>query len=384
MLRTGSNKRTAPAVRDGTAHSRQHVRDEVALDLGTVAYGARERIPSRSGGAAGRMRAVRRVSSIVPVVVGIAIAAPAAGEPTAVLDYRRGVGAEGCPDEQAIRDRVAARLGRDPFREQADTRVTVAITASPTDLHAVIHIMGDGAAGGERELHAAVGECAALSDAAALAIAMALDPIAIAGAAPGAPTVVAPGAAPDAPAVVAPLAPPPPLLRGGAVTQPSAPTSLRGRLEAIVGRGASPGTAIGLSFGAELGRGRWSLAVEGRADLGGVESLPDGGDVSGRVLAAALAPCVHDHRLAACAVVTAGALRAAGHDVAEAREVTSPYLAGGARIAWSTAERPLRLDLHLDALAPLARTELRVGDDAVWTTAPVAFVLGIGVSRSFL
>ncbi len=42
--------------------------------------------------------------------------------------YRRGQGAERCPDEPAVREAVKVRLGYDPFRSEAARTVTATIT----------------------------------------------------------------------------------------------------------------------------------------------------------------------------------------------------------------------------------------------------------------
>jgi len=51
-------------------------------------------------------------------VLALARAAAAAPAPKAHLLYVRGPGAQRCPDEQAVREVVARRLGYDPFAER--------------------------------------------------------------------------------------------------------------------------------------------------------------------------------------------------------------------------------------------------------------------------
>lgn len=66
--------------------------------------------------------------SVVPVLVAsLGIAREASASPSARLLYVRNVGAEGCPDESALRKSVAARLGYDPFFPWATTTVLATI-----------------------------------------------------------------------------------------------------------------------------------------------------------------------------------------------------------------------------------------------------------------
>ncbi len=93
------------------------------------------------------------------------------------LSYTREVGTEACPDEQALRAAVIARLGRDPFRGGAQASVSVRMTAVGQHIKALIQTenLGEQSAG-EREVSADARECGELVSSAALAIAIAIDP----------------------------------------------------------------------------------------------------------------------------------------------------------------------------------------------------------------
>jgi hypothetical protein len=54
--------------------------------------------------------------------------------PTARLDVERGPGAEVCPDADALRSAVAARIGRDPFDPDAARILRVRITRTARNL----------------------------------------------------------------------------------------------------------------------------------------------------------------------------------------------------------------------------------------------------------
>jgi len=138
-----------------------------------------------------------------------------------------------------------------------------------------------------------------------------------------------------------------------------------------------------VAAGASLRGGGLSLGLEGRADLPASTSLRVG-EASTALLVASLVPCVHLRTVATCALVTGGALRAAGRGLVDPRQVTLPYAALGARLAVAipfTAR--LSLALHGDLSAPITKTELQVDGAAVWTAPILSVALGLGVAATF-
>ncbi|HJL18642.1 MAG TPA: hypothetical protein RMH99_23475 [Sandaracinaceae bacterium LLY-WYZ-13_1] len=122
-------------------------------------------------------------------------------------------GAEGCPAEPALAADVERRLGYDPFRPPFGQSLEgVVARAEGRWTVTLLNRDADGALLGRRELSSEQPACAALGDAVALAIALAIDPEA----AMRAPTPAtpdpspAPGAADEAPADEAPDDPPAP------------------------------------------------------------------------------------------------------------------------------------------------------------------------------
>jgi hypothetical protein len=147
--------------------------------------------------------------------------------------------------------------------------------------------------------------------------------------------------------------------------------------------GVAPAAGWGLEARIGARRGELSLAVEGRADFAASQALSSGG-VSASLLVASLVPCAHWRNLAACALASAGVLRAAGHGLVDARQVSDPWLALGARLGGEVPLRgPLFVTAHLDAVAPLVQTELKVGEAVVWTTPAVAFAAALGLAVAF-
>jgi len=107
--------------------------------------------------------------------------------PTSRLTYARGSGAEACPDETAVRQAVAARLGYDPFFPSAEKTIVARIVRTKDELRATVELVDEhGLMRGVRELKASAGQCGELVATMALAISIAIDPTnpAILGAAP--------------------------------------------------------------------------------------------------------------------------------------------------------------------------------------------------------
>lgn len=297
------------------------------------------------------------------------------------LEYDRDPGAERCPDEMELRLGVMARLGRDPFAEDAATAVSCWIQVDGAGLRAVIDV---GAAA--RVLTSPRRDCVELADAVELAIALAIEPAA---AAPALPAVTPSPSLPP----MAPLLPPEPLdpsfSRLPVVTRAAPPRAAGAPLVVHVGMAAfaalwvAPNVAPGVSIEAGGRHRDISFSVEGRADL--PASTPAmGGSVSASLLLLSAVPCGHRGGLALCGLISAGALRSAGHDLHMPREATTPYLGVGARLAWQIQLGPaLWARVHADMVTSLIATTLRVGGIDVWTTPFLGATTGLGVIGTF-
>ena len=112
-----------------------------------------------------------------------------AGAPVGVhLSWVRGDGAAGCPDAGFIEAQVAARLGDAPFRRPPTQFVEALVTRPAQTLLVAIAMRGaDGALLGSRTLTSAADDCRSVANAAALTIAILIDPDALLRAAPPAP-----------------------------------------------------------------------------------------------------------------------------------------------------------------------------------------------------
>jgi hypothetical protein len=126
-----------------------------------------------------------------------------------VLDYRRQAGAEGCPSKPELESEVRDILGRSPFARKAPRTVRCVLRADDGGLAARVQLV-DGRSGrvlGVRELSAAGPGCEELGGAVALAIALAIDPLARPPRPPAAPTVTATPPKPPPAAAAAPTSP---------------------------------------------------------------------------------------------------------------------------------------------------------------------------------
>lgn len=357
------------------------------------------------------------------LLVGVAIAsasalAQAAPPPKARLVYERRAGAERCPDEGVLRRAVAARLGYDPFRDDASVTIAAQIEGRGAALHARL-TRRDGREGGPgvRDFDAADGDCEGLLTTMAIAISLAIDPFYVE--APR-PTASAPlSASPPSTSASPSSAATPPLPSAASVasvaatpsrpsaavatqrpstaaasTSTSAPAPAAASppsaawhpyvgLGALVAAGAAPRPTGGLRAEAGVEWARVSLGVEGRADLA-ASTHRDGPNVASSLLLATLAPCGRVGALSLCALGSIGSLRGAGRQVDVAEERATLYAAIGARAALRLpVGASLSLRPHVDLAAPLRPVTLRVDGRRLWTTPSLSVALGASVALSF-
>jgi hypothetical protein len=311
------------------------------------------------------------------VLLSVLLLTRAAGAepPARRLLYGRGEGAASCPDEQALRESVAARLGHDPFRADAEGAVSATISRGSRGLRAVVELRDrSGRVTGSRLLTTTRRDCQELASAMALAICIAVDPLVLSRVLPPKepPPPPSPPPAPAPPPCPAcPVCPPP----------PRAPVRFRAGVGAQLDLGAVPTLAsLGVVAQAELRHRAFALALEGRVDpeLGSARALSDSGGVGATLLLALLIPCARLRSFGLCALLGMGALKGRGVDLAVSGHDTTFYAAAGARLSLEVPLLPQRLalDLHLDGLAPLTRTGLRIDGAEVWATPPIAGGLG--------
>ena len=287
---------------------------------------------------AGRAVARAGLTAVRLVVVALATLASAraarAGEPVR-LEWVRLEGAGACIDAAALEARVRQRLGSDPFDPRATRSIEGVVRHVGDAWHAEISVRAHLADPEPpvRELKSQAKDCAALSDAVVLAVALAIDPVAAFSEPAREPPRPPPAPRPPAPLVVAAPTAPPPGLRGRAELDLTGQAGLLPRASL----GASLLAAAALSEHFELGlRARIFPAVDQSGDPSYAIGLALG---TAQVCARLPRPTRVDVR--ACGGPSVG--------IVHASLLTCDRAQPGERV-WVSAE------LGLDALVPLTRS----------------------------
>lgn len=298
----------------------------------------------------------------------------AAGPETAELEYTRPAELETCPDEEAFRQRVTERMGRNPFTIGASRKIRVLFTRAGTTLTALVRVEERGKPRGERRIETRAG-CEELASGAALAVSIAIDPLAALG----------PPSSAEAEAAAPTPQPPAPETRRSTPQKTAPPSQSDRAARAPVPRpavqrwfvrgqgrawlGAVPGVAEGLSLGFGFRRDWASLGLDGSAVLPRTESVSSTRRaVAVALLGAQLAPCAHFSALRGCALFASGALFARGEGVDNPRTATSYYAAAGVGLGYSFFSGRFTLTPVVEASARLSTAQLSLDDQPVWST----------------
>lgn len=264
------------------------------------------------------------VATLSAVTLAAASRARADELPRARLVYTAADAGPTCPDERALRQRVATRLGVDPFVAEGDLAFQVAIVARGGRYTATIVVSDHGGPRSSRTLDDAA--CPALVDSVASTIALTIDPIGTPRKSPTGDATARPEHPRDddaAPPPSLPALPPPPEREGPldaarpreAPRPPRpAPKGLDISPTATLDVTAHVGLAPNPTFGARLGLGlaskRLSVHAEGSAEAtaaaGGARD-----EVVGQVFAAHIVPCLSvTGPWLVCAAIDLGVVRA--------------------------------------------------------------------------
>jgi hypothetical protein len=347
-----------------------------------MAVSSFDRIDSRCVTVSGVSRLVAiAAAAVVLALGGRANAEPPATATTARLVYLRGAGTDTCPDEGALRDAVAARLGYDPFTPfSLDTLFAEVDRDGPAFVARVKLVAHDNTVRGARTLKT-TGACDDLMATLALTISLAIDPMAsIRG---GPPEGLPPKERPveiheDANVEPPPPAAPPPNDEAPAPPPPSRPVRIAVGAGVLGAIGTAPGPGVGFLLFARARLGDVSGTLEGRADLASGGDADEGpGRVSSSLLAATLMPCGHTGDFFACARGTLGRISAEGLDVTHPGSSTALWASAGGRIGWELGlGRLFAVRIHGDADLVLTRYALSIGGRTAFRYSPVAGSLG--------
>jgi hypothetical protein len=308
------------------------------------------------------------------------------------LVYVREAGAEGCPDEEAVRRAVSARLGHDPF-VLVDPRRTVRATIGKKGpwLRAVIELSDEnGELLGTNQLTPKVRDCDTLASAMELQIALAIDPLHASAPDGPRPPAASPTPSPEPILAVEKAAAPAPTAVRRAPPRPRNAseedalednrTRLVGRLAVIAAVSSEPGATWGFELGLAAQWKRFSVGAELRGDVPGARVV-GGGTVSGSLVVVNLLPCVRAYGMFFCGLLSVGMMIASGAGFPFDQQVVLPYCGGGTRAGVEfKLNRRVAIGLHADLLAPFTQTVLFLDRNELYRADPVSGTFGLLVS----
>lgn len=329
--------------------------------------------------------------AVAALGAGLLALRDAEAAPSARLVYLRNPGAESCPDEQAIRAAVAARLGYDPFFPYAPTTLFAEISKTERGFSARVKLVDDkNTVRGSRELTQAGEACAEIIDTMALSISIAIDPHSLerpAGVPPPPEPASAPEPAASPPPEPAHAEPEPARASEPERPEPAAPADKAIHLEAgfspALSLGAAPSASAGASLFARARRSAYSLGLEGRYDLPASRAV-GAATVETSLLAAALVPCFHVGVLSLCAVGALGSIHATSRGVRSPKDDAGLHALVGPRAALEVplVER-LTLRTHIEGLFTLTPQSLELDGTSIYTLPRASFGAGIGLVLRF-
>ena len=310
-----------------------------------------------------------------PVPLGAPPQTPVRARLVYTADDPKGV----CASEADFRGKVSARLGYDPFRDDASWVFRIRFDARSKRPRAEIATEQNGAPSGKRTLDDA--SCDALSETVASAIAIAIDPLARSSDRSEPPTLPPSSAQPSPP-------PPAPVKSASEEVPPPAshaPIVPLVFLDGTVSFGRAAGVALGGRAGFGFAYRALSAAVEvrGEATPGSVQLSPLD-RTSWSVFSGGLAVCGHKSLLELCAVGAVGTLQAKAEDVSRPSLKGTLFGVVGPRVG---ALVPITDDVGVRANAelgiPLVRTTFYIDGTAAWTAPAVQGSLGLGLEVRF-
>ena len=321
--------------------------------------------------------------------------APVAGAvpPKVRLEYTQDEVSRRCSTEEALRESISARLGRNPWDDAAPERLRIQVNRDRVHWRAKVEWLdATGQRKGWRELSSEQEDCQELLQALELAISLVLDP----------PIFQRPRAAPP-PSPTASSAPlpaqdvqplPPPAPAPSAPSVPSVPSASSVQVPPAEPPSRAPGLAVGLGT-----RVSWGLLPSARAGFqaeGGLrfERFSFSLDVTAwpphttpvepaplrsMLVTAGARACVHVGPFGACPQLSAGLLRCEGIGLEDARPAQAPWLAPGARfwVEWRSPLPRLRLQLLAEGQLVLTRHRFLAGDVELWRPPQFGGSLGL-------
>ena len=326
----------------------------------------------------------------IAIAIGVAASSRAADPPAVRFTWARGLDADACSHAEQIRSQVQARLGRNPFADDAPRSIDAVVDRVDGLWRARIHVRDEkGRSLGTRELTSESDDCGSIEAASVLAIALVIDP--------NAPMRPLPPASTPASSPPPPPPPPPPALIVAPIPTPvlarpgPAPHAPKGPDLPAATLGFRAGGAIGLLPGASAAAGlsgsmpiatNWTLEANG---LWAAESKPADGRFAFGLTAFGLGVCYEPSaagrlQTGACAGGWLGSIHAVVYEV----RPTDP----GGRVFSALSLSPfarvrligrLHAQAGVELFVPIERRAFTVTgwQDPVWRQ-PAAAVFGFG------
>jgi hypothetical protein len=312
------------------------------------------------------------IVAATPVRAGAQAAKPAEAE----LSWVRAGGAESCADARAMRAAVTRRLGRDPFGTTGAISVEAQATREGQAWIARIRALGpDGELLGARTLRSDAADCGSLGEAAALAVALVIDPDAVARVASAQPP----------PAALPPAAPPP---AATGVPRDGPPAWLDAR--AALSSGLLPGAAPGFVLGAQLPIVQWLSTAFDLRFFPEQETSAEGARYAFGLSAAALGLCIEALQqpalgLSLCGLGQLGAIHAVVYDLQPTAPGDRLWAAASAKLQLHVPIGRVRLALAGLLTAPFTRHAFKASgrDDTIFRQPAIAFGGELGVGLRF-
>lgn len=276
----------------------------------------------------------RWLGCLVVTTFVLGLANRAAASPSARLIYVRNGGTESCPDENAVRSAVAARLGYDPFFPHAAETMFIELSKEKSGYRARVKLVDDKSnVRGTREIAERGSSCSGMIDTLAISISIAIDPDSLTRAPSSAPApAIEP--TPNEPAAPAPSEEPAPAMPAAPREEQTAPrtaTPSSLHVEALFAPAVWISSGPPLAVGAELGaRLRWpavSVGLELRGDAPASRVVRNV-DVTLGFFGGSFVACGHSTIFFACARATLGALTATSNASASRDDSTLRLLTG--------------------------------------------------------
>jgi hypothetical protein len=301
---------------------------------------------------------------------------------TVSLDYRVDDSVLGCPTLREFQRRIAKQVRYDPFRADAELKLSTKIYRSPTGLEAeLVWKRRDGSLEGERRLSSG-DDCIKLAKGMSFAVAVQIQ-------------LLSGGSDPEPPRESQPS---PTRATQGDVSAESetqrSPTpeprehSMRPTLALGVGPHVALGTAPSLSTGgrvfARLGFERVDFELAGEAELPVSHETAMGAGFSMNSFDASFAPCLRGGPLRACGIAVVGRSEVEGFGVEAVRRAASTVFRAGLRFGVDQRLTPLlSFGAHVDGLVLLTPVTVYLRTTPVWTMPTLAAKAGIDLAILF-